>query len=108
MKEFRSPEVISDRNTEHAGSLLTGMNEDSVMLEQAMGEKVGTFLFNMGMFASGLTVAFIYGWDLTLLMMAILPLLGGSVALLFKVRSLTLPPVHSHSHSLSLSLPPSG
>eukprot|EP00192_Tetraselmis_astigmatica_P000802 CAMPEP_0117691884 /NCGR_PEP_ID=MMETSP0804-20121206/25998_1 /TAXON_ID=1074897 /ORGANISM="Tetraselmis astigmatica, Strain CCMP880" /LENGTH=1263 /DNA_ID=CAMNT_0005505227 /DNA_START=142 /DNA_END=3933 /DNA_ORIENTATION=+ len=71
------------------GSLLTGMNEDSVMLEQSMGEKVGTFIFNMGMFASGLTVAFIYGWDLTLIMLAILPLLGGSVALLFKIMNET-------------------
>ena len=68
-----------------AGSLLTGMNEDSMLLEGAMGDKVGTFLFNVGMFSSGLIVAFIHGWDLTLLMLAILPLLGGSAGLLFKV-----------------------
>mmetsp|Transcript_10713 Transcript_10713/g.25404 ORF Transcript_10713/g.25404 Transcript_10713/m.25404 type:complete len:1267 (+) Transcript_10713:289-4089(+) len=69
------------------GSLLTKMNEDAVAVETAMGEKVGTFVFSVSMFLSGIIIAFRFGWDITLVMLAVMPLLGGSVALLFKVMS---------------------
>ena len=61
------------------------MNEDTVLLEAAMGEKMGTAIFNISMFAAGLGVAFAFGWDLTLIMCAVLPLMAGSIGFLFKV-----------------------
>eukprot|EP00873_Tetraselmis_striata_P012568 jgi/Tetstr1/432832/TSEL_022182.t2 len=67
------------------GALLTAINEDSVLLETAMGEKVGTFIFSMSMCGAGLAIAFAKGWDLTLVMLAVLPLMGASIAFMFKV-----------------------
>lgn len=69
------------------GALLTAINEDSVLLETAMGEKVGTFIFSMSMCGAGLAIAFAKGWDLTLVMLAVLPLMGASIAFMFKVTS---------------------
>lgn len=77
------------------------MNEDSVLLEAAMGEKVGTFIFSISMFATGLAVAFAYGWDLTLVMLTVMPLLAGSVALLFKASPPRLDSSFNNSHSPS-------
>lgn len=67
------------------GSLLTAINEDSVLLETSMGEKVGTFIFSMSMCFAGLTIAFVKGWDLTLVMLSVLPLMGISITFMFKV-----------------------
>jgi len=71
------------------GRLMTCMNEDTLLLEQAIGEKVGTFIQQCALFATGLGVAFANGWDLTLVILAMMPLLGVAGGLLFWVMGAT-------------------
>ena len=85
MKAVLLQEVAFFDKEATTGKLLTCMNEDTVLLEQAIGEKVGMFLEQAGLFVTGLTIAFINGWDLTLVMLAVMPVLGVAGAFLFRV-----------------------
>ncbi|KDD76691.1 ABC transporter, partial [Helicosporidium sp. ATCC 50920] len=57
------------------GRLLQGLNEDCVTLQSAIGDRVGRTLFNLSQAFIGIIVAFIRGWDMTLVMLAVMPVL---------------------------------
>ncbi|CAI5470840.1 unnamed protein product [Closterium sp. Yama58-4] len=62
------------------GEVIGHMSGDIVLVQDAMGEKVGIFLRFMAQFVGGFVVAFIAGWQLTLVMLAVLPLLAAAGA----------------------------
>ncbi|XVE77402.1 hypothetical protein DITRI_Ditri13aG0059700 [Diplodiscus trichospermus] len=59
----------------NTGEVVGRMSGDTVLIQDAMGEKVGKFLQLVSSFIGGFTVAFIKGWLLTLVMLSSLPLL---------------------------------
>ncbi|KAJ1403008.1 P-loop containing nucleoside triphosphate hydrolase [Sesbania bispinosa] len=64
-----------------SGEVVGRMSGDTVLIQDAMGEKVGKFIQYVASFLGGLVVAFIKGWLLTLVLLSSLPLLvlSGSV-----------------------------
>ena len=58
-----------------SGELMQGLNEDCITIQQAIGDRMGRTLFNLFTAIIGIIVAFTRGWDMTLVMLAITPLL---------------------------------
>ncbi|KAL3754344.1 hypothetical protein ACJRO7_001558 [Eucalyptus globulus] len=61
------------------------MSGDTVLIQDAMGEKVGKFIQLVSTFVGGFVIAFIKGWLLTLIMLTMIPLLviaGGVTSLI--------------------------
>ncbi|GMI98931.1 P-GLYCOPROTEIN 4, MULTIDRUG RESISTANCE 4, ARABIDOPSIS P-GLYCOPROTEIN 4, ATP-binding cassette B4 [Hibiscus trionum] len=68
----------------NTGEVVGRMSGDTVLIQDAMGEKVGKFLQSVSAFFGGFIVAFIRGWLLTLVMLSTIPLLvisGGTMAM---------------------------
>jgi ATP-binding cassette subfamily B (MDR/TAP) protein 1 len=59
-----------------SGFLLQGLNEDCNSIQKGIGEKMGFFLFFMATCISGIVIAFIRGWSMTLVILSLLPVLG--------------------------------
>lgn len=57
------------------GKLMQGLNEDCVTIQAAIGDRMGRTLFNLFTAIIGIIVAFTRGWDMTLVMLAVTPLL---------------------------------
>ncbi|CAN1292999.1 ABC transporter B family member 11 [Linum perenne] len=57
------------------GEVIGRMSGDTVLIQAAMGEKVGKFLQLTATFIGGFTIAFIKGWMLALVMLSAIPLL---------------------------------
>ncbi|KAK8693709.1 hypothetical protein V6N13_071280 [Hibiscus sabdariffa] len=69
----------------NTGEVVGRMSGDTVLIQDAMGEKVGKFLQLVSLFIGGFVVAFIRGWLLTLVLLSCLPLLviaGAAVSLM--------------------------
>ncbi|XP_019418665.1 PREDICTED: ABC transporter B family member 11-like [Lupinus angustifolius] len=68
----------------NTGEVIGRMSGDTVLIQDAMGEKVGKFLQLMSAFIGGFVIAFVRGWLLTLVLMSTIPLLvvsGATMAL---------------------------
>ncbi|KAL8513355.1 hypothetical protein ACS0TY_012715 [Phlomoides rotata] len=66
------------------GEVVGRMSGDTVLIQDAMGEKVGKFMQLLSTFLGGFVIAFYRGWLLTLLMLSCIPLLvlsGGLMSL---------------------------
>ena len=57
-------------------STLQGLNQDSADVQMAMSEKLGQTLKAASTFFTGFILAFIKGWDMTLVMLGCIPLMG--------------------------------
>ncbi|XVF72837.1 hypothetical protein PTKIN_Ptkin12aG0152700 [Pterospermum kingtungense] len=69
----------------NTGDVVGRMSGDTVLIQDAMGEKVGKFLQLISTFFGGFIIAFVKGWLLTLVMLSAIPLLvisGGAMALI--------------------------
>ncbi|XP_019091645.1 PREDICTED: ABC transporter B family member 11 isoform X4 [Camelina sativa] len=69
----------------NTGEVVGRMSGDTVLIQDAMGEKVGKFIQLVSTFVGGFVLAFIKGWLLTLVMLTSIPLLamaGASMALI--------------------------
>ncbi|KAM1956672.1 hypothetical protein ACFX16_026054 [Malus domestica] len=64
----------------YTGEVIGRMSGDTVLIQDAMGEKVGKFLQLFSTFIGGFIIAFIKGWLLTLVMLSSIPLLVASGA----------------------------
>ncbi|MBA0743727.1 hypothetical protein Gogos_006386 [Gossypium gossypioides] len=67
------------------GEVVGRMSGDTVLIQDAMGEKVGKFLQLVSTFLGGFVIAFVRGWLLAVVMMSAIPLLvtaGGAMALI--------------------------
>ncbi|PSC68810.1 ABC transporter B family member 1 [Micractinium conductrix] len=49
------------------------LNEEAGLLQEAMGENLGSFIHDIACFLIGMVVAFAKGWDLSLVMLAAIP-----------------------------------
>ncbi|ESW26476.1 hypothetical protein PHAVU_003G122600 [Phaseolus vulgaris] len=65
----------------NSGEVVGRMSGDTVLIQEAMGEKVGKFIQDVACFFGGIVVAFIKGWLLSLVLLSSLPLLvlSGSI-----------------------------
>ncbi|XP_016647152.1 PREDICTED: ABC transporter B family member 4-like [Prunus mume] len=59
----------------NTGEIVGRMSGDTVLIQEAMGEKVGSFIQLTATFVGGFAIAFIKGWLLTLVMLSSIPLL---------------------------------
>ncbi|XP_047308241.1 ABC transporter B family member 4-like [Impatiens glandulifera] len=59
----------------NTGEVVGRMSGDTVLIQEAMGEKVAKFIQLTSTFVGGFVVAFIKGWLLTLVMVSCIPLL---------------------------------
>ncbi|XP_021764176.1 ABC transporter B family member 9-like [Chenopodium quinoa] len=67
------------------GEVISRMSGDTVLIQDAMGEKVGKFIQLMATFVGGFAIAFIKGWLLALVLLACIPALvisGATMAML--------------------------
>ncbi|XP_037496302.1 ABC transporter B family member 11 isoform X2 [Jatropha curcas] len=81
---LRQDITFFDKETS-TGEVVGRMSGDTVLIQDAMGEKVGKFLQLMATFIGGFLIAFIKGWKLTLVMLAAIPLLvaaGATVSII--------------------------
>ncbi|KAL2338871.1 hypothetical protein Fmac_013317 [Flemingia macrophylla] len=68
-------------NETNSGEVVGRLSGDTVLIQEAMGEKVGKFIQHVASFLGGIVIAFIKGWLLTLILLSSLPLLilSGSI-----------------------------
>ncbi|XP_006396374.2 ABC transporter B family member 3 isoform X2 [Eutrema salsugineum] len=77
----------ADTNT---GEVVGRMSGDTVLIQDAMGEKVGKFIQLIATFLGGYALAFVKGWLLTLVMLTSIPLLaisGAATSIIFSKAS---------------------
>ncbi|KAF8042952.1 hypothetical protein BT93_A1323 [Corymbia citriodora subsp. variegata] len=80
---LRQDVTFFDKETK-TGEVIGRMSGDTVLIQDAMGEKVGKFIQLISTFVGGFVIAFIKGWLLTLILLIMIPLLvtaGGIVSL---------------------------
>ncbi|KAL3754342.1 hypothetical protein ACJRO7_001557 [Eucalyptus globulus] len=81
---LRQDVAFFDKET-NTGEVVGRMSGDTVLIQNAMGEKVGTCIQLVSTFVGGFVIAFIKGWLLTLIMLTMIPLLviaGGVTSLI--------------------------
>ncbi|WCJ22614.1 ABC transporter B family member 11 [Euphorbia peplus] len=71
---LRQDVAFFDKET-NTGEVVGRMSGDTVLIQDAMGEKVGKFIQLVSTFIGGFIVAFIQGWLLTLVMLSSIPLI---------------------------------
>ncbi|XP_027363070.1 ABC transporter B family member 21-like [Abrus precatorius] len=76
---LRQDVAFFDKET-NTGEVVGRMSGDTVLIQDAMGEKVGKFLQLISTFFGGFVIAFVKGWLLTVVMLSTLPLLAISGA----------------------------
>ncbi|XP_044500474.1 ABC transporter B family member 21-like [Mangifera indica] len=67
------------------GEIVGRMSGDSILIQDAMGEKVGKFVQTIAAFFGGFVIAFMNGWLLTLIMLSVIPPIAISGAVMFKL-----------------------
>ncbi|KNA15757.1 hypothetical protein SOVF_095280 [Spinacia oleracea] len=72
---LRQDVAFFDKET-NTGEVVGRMSGDTVLIQDAIGEKVGKFVQMIATFITGFVIAFIKGWLLTLVMMSSIPLLA--------------------------------
>ncbi|KAJ9187944.1 hypothetical protein P3X46_003352 [Hevea brasiliensis] len=71
---LRQDIAFFDKET-NTGEVVGRMSGDTVLIQDAMGEKVGKFVQLVSTFIGGFVIAFVKGWLLTIVMLSSLPLL---------------------------------
>ena len=56
-------------------------------MQEGIGEKIGMLCFFLGTFVASIVVAFIYGWELTLVLLCMIPLMSIANGFLAKVQT---------------------
>uniref|UniRef100_A0A2K6CD09 ATP binding cassette subfamily B member 4 n=1 Tax=Macaca nemestrina TaxID=9545 RepID=A0A2K6CD09_MACNE len=69
------------------GELNTRLTDDVSKINEGIGDKIGMFFQSMATFFTGFIVGFTRGWKLTLVILAISPILGLSAAVWAKILS---------------------
>ncbi|XP_057550281.1 ABC transporter B family member 11-like isoform X2 [Amaranthus tricolor] len=62
------------------GEVIGRMSGDTVLIQDALGEKVGQFIQLIATFIGGFVVAFVRGWLLTIVMLSVIPFLATAAA----------------------------
>lgn len=72
------------------GEVIGRMSGDTILIQDALGEKVGKFVQLLATFLGGFVIAFTKGWLLALVLLSCIPLIviaGGSMALIMSKMS---------------------
>ncbi|XP_061356075.1 ABC transporter B family member 9-like [Gastrolobium bilobum] len=72
------------------GEVIGRMSGDTILIQDAMGEKVGKFLQLVSAFVGGFVIAFTKGWELCLVLLACIPaivIVGGVMAMMMAKMS---------------------
>lgn len=69
----------------HFFLLLFFLCSDVYKINEGIGDKLGMLIQSMTTFFTGIIIGFIKGWKLTLVILAVSPLLGISAAIIGKV-----------------------
>ncbi|KAG1947910.1 ATP-dependent translocase ABCB1 [Pimephales promelas] len=69
------------------GQLNTRLTDDVYKINEGIGDKLGMLLQNLTTFFAGIIIGFVKGWKLTLVILAVSPLLGISAAIIAKVMT---------------------
>ncbi|XP_007447541.1 PREDICTED: multidrug resistance protein 1 [Lipotes vexillifer] len=69
------------------GELNTRLTDDVSKINEGIGDKIGIFFQSMATFFTGFIVGFTQGWKLTLVILALSPVLGLSAAIWAKILS---------------------
>ncbi|CAN6445538.1 unnamed protein product [Victoria cruziana] len=70
----------------NTGEVIGRMSGDTILIQDAMGEKVGKFIQLVSTFFGGFIIAFVKGWLLALVMLASIPLIiiaGSAMSIIF-------------------------
>ncbi|RUS84570.1 hypothetical protein EGW08_007665 [Elysia chlorotica] len=68
-------------DTHEAAELNTRLADDIAKIQDGIGDKIGTFVQWMSTFCTGFIIGFVYGWKLTLVIVAVSPLLAVAASL---------------------------
>ncbi|KAH7672463.1 Xenobiotic-transporting ATPase protein [Dioscorea alata] len=72
------------------GEVIGRMSRDTILIQEAIGEKVGKFMQLVTTFFGGFIIAFIRGWHLSLVLMSFVPLIiisGGIISIITSAMS---------------------
>ncbi|CAK6434576.1 unnamed protein product [Pipistrellus nathusii] len=69
------------------GELNTRLTDDVSKINEGIGDKIGIFFQSIATFLTGFIVGFTRGWELTLVILAVSPVLGLSAAIWAKILS---------------------
>ncbi|XP_048881324.1 ATP-dependent translocase ABCB1 isoform X12 [Brienomyrus brachyistius] len=72
-------------DTHQIGVLITRLTDDINTINEGLGEKICLFVQYFCAFIAGIIIGFINGWKLTLVVLAVSPLLAGSAAVWSKI-----------------------
>lgn len=67
-----------DKDENTSGSLTARLSSDAPTVRGATGDVLGIVVQNLATLAAGFGIAFAFGWEMTLVVLATLPLLGFS------------------------------
>ncbi|XP_063089932.1 ATP-dependent translocase ABCB1 isoform X1 [Cavia porcellus] len=70
-----------------AGELNTRLTDDVSKINEGIGDKIGLFFQSLATFLTGFIIGFTRGWKLTLVILAVSPVLGLSAAIWAKILS---------------------
>ncbi|XP_029635962.1 ATP-dependent translocase ABCB1-like [Octopus sinensis] len=79
-----------DKEINNTGVLCSRLAVDSARVKGATGVKIGLFIQSLTNIGSGIVIAFVYGWQLALLIIGFLPILAFSAVLETKLLTNTL------------------
>lgn len=72
------------------GEVIGRMSGDTILIQDAMGEKVAKFIQLVSTFIGGFVIAFVKGWELALVLMACIPMVvvaGGAMSVFMSKMS---------------------
>lgn len=85
------------------GSLTTRLALDTILIQDAMGDKLGAAVTSFATFVTGFVLAFVYGWRLALVMFACMPILlivGVFIMMNIKKYTTLSQDVYAHAGSI--------
>lgn len=71
-----------------SGDVVSGLNADCTAVQNAISEKVSTVIHHMVTVVAALTMAIVRGWQLALVMIALMPLIAVAGGVLAKVTTI--------------------
>ncbi|PIN18761.1 Multidrug/pheromone exporter, ABC superfamily [Handroanthus impetiginosus] len=87
LKSILQQEIAYFDKEVSTGEVIGRISGDTILIQNAIGEKVGKFVQLVSSFLGGFVIAFVKGWLLTLVMLSSIPLIVLSSGVLFFFRS---------------------
>ncbi|OWF55459.1 Multidrug resistance protein 1 [Mizuhopecten yessoensis] len=72
-------------DTHDSGQLNTRLSDDINKIHSGIGDKLGTFLQFFSSFLTGITIGFVCGWKLTLVILSVCPIIMGAAFVFNKI-----------------------